>query len=396
MTDPLIPLFKVRMNTEAALPALTEVLESGHVAQGPVVDRFEMALERALGLVPRPGSAWMGGDVVTVNSGTSALHLAMVLAGVERGTGVIVSPMTCAATIAPIIHLGAIPIWADVDPMTGLLAPEAVDWAAKCAKVPIRAVVGVDWAGVPCDYAALRRVVPGRIPIIEDAAHAMLATRPTPGGPVQLGVRAAADNMFVCYSLQAIKHLTSGDGGILICPTPELTVRARQLRWFGLDRRSSADFRAAQDIDEAGYKYHLNDIAAAIGLANLPGLAGAVAAHRENARAITSALFELGCRDHPRVELVPFDEHGSYWVLTLLVDDRPAFEAHMKARGIATSQVHRRNDHQPAFARVAPKVALPGLDRFAARQIAIPCGWWLTATDRERIIDAVASYARAT
>ena len=105
----MIPLFKVRMS-EHALAAVSRVFSSGHIAQGPVVDQFEAALAKELGCSP--------GHVVTVNSGTSAIHLGLVLAGVGPGDTVAVSPMTCAASIVPILHLGAHPLWIDVDPET--------------------------------------------------------------------------------------------------------------------------------------------------------------------------------------------------------------------------------------------------------------------------------------
>lgn len=387
-----IPLFKVRMNPDAAIK-VAEVLMSGQIAQGWGVDFFETQLRSVLGLSRNP---------ITVNSGTSALHLAYHLAGVRRGSIVLVSPMTCAATITPILALGAIPIWADVDPLTGNIDPAAIprtlEWlrnrivyhAPGYPKPTPAALVAVDWAGVPADYRGIRRALGEHTtPIIEDAAHAMLAEREGKS----IAYYTELDNHYVCYSLQAIKHLTSGDGGILVCPNGDLLdARARRLRWFGLDRTSPVDFRAGQDIDEAGYKFHMNDISAAIGLANLVGLESCVAQHRYNARALRGSLFDLA----PYVETVPDNPGASYWVYTLLVDNRASFVEHMKAKGIACSEVHRRNDLHTAFRAVAPEQPpLPGLDAFSSRQISIPCGWWLTAGELDRIIDAVRTWGRA-
>jgi len=261
----VIPLFKVFM-TPAANGKVAEVLSSGHVAQGPRVDEFENRLTK---LLDTPF------DVLAVNSGTSALHLAYHLIGIELGSEVIVTPMTCAATITPLIQLGAMIVWADVQP-TGAIDPDSV---ASLITKRTRAVIAVDWGGTPCDYKRLRMLVPTHIPIVEDAAHAMLAGRQGRS----IASFAAQDNIYVCYSLQAIKHLTTGDGGLLVCPSSEATERARKLRWFGLDRKSLADFRCAQDISEAGYKFHMNDIAAAIGLANLEHLDHVVGAHQLHA-----------------------------------------------------------------------------------------------------------------
>ena len=401
----MIPLFKVLMATETHV-RVGEVLDSGMLAQGPQVEAFERALEEPL-RVPPDG-------VVTVNSGTSALHLAYHLAGIGRDDIVIATPMTCAATITPLIHLGAQIVWADVDPLTGNISPVSVgelvaEWGDR-----VKAVVAVDWAGRPADYVELRKVVPHAIPIIEDAAHAFMARRQgrdetwgIPEGPLtSIASYAEADNIFVCYSLQAIKHLTTGDGGILICPSAELTERARKLRWFGLDRRSKTDFRCAQEITEAGYKFHMNDIAAAIGLGNLPSARMAVEQHRNNAMRYHTALAtELGPEVlptafgalgmPPRLSIPAMDFGSSWWLYTVLVENRDDFTRSFIHARIATSQVHRRNDEHPGFPPSTPG-SLPGLDYFSARQVSIPVGWWLTATDLERVTDAVISWAKAT
>lgn len=376
-----IPIFKVLMSP-AADKAVAEVLKSGHIAQGPKVDEFEKQLKTALGL-------FNAQEVITVNSGTSALHLAMVLAGVGPGGFVACSPMTCSATVSPIIHLGALPLWIDVDPLTGCMDTKSL---AKALSVfEVKAVVAIDWAGVPCDYIGIERELKkarSTASIIQDAAHAMFA-RDQEGVPIGRRALHKGTSHFVCHSTQAIKHLTTGDGGVLIPPVAQAE-RARKLRWFGLDRRSSKDFRSEQEITEAGYKFHMNDIAAAIGISNLPAAQWAVERHRANAKEYWKAFCGLA----PKVKVAPYYEGASYWIYTILVDDRASFQAHMTKFGIDTSQVHRRNDTQPAFH--SPVLSeLPGLNQFSAEQISIPVGWWLSAEDKERIISAVRQWARA-
>ena len=190
----MIPLFKVHMPPQPDLiPALTSTLYSGHVTQGPKTAEFE---EKLAGL--------LGGHVLTVNSGTSAIQLALRLAGV-RGGRVITTPMTCAATVLPILAEGARPVWADVDPSTGNIDPEDAE-RKICGHT--QAILAVHWGGQPCDLDALARI--GReygLPVITDNAHALGAgwdSRPA---------ATAAD--FACFSLQAIKHLTTVDGGML-------------------------------------------------------------------------------------------------------------------------------------------------------------------------------------
>jgi dTDP-4-amino-4,6-dideoxygalactose transaminase len=361
-----------------ATAAVAEVLASGYVGQGPKVDAFEAELRRVLDAER---------DVLTLNSCTSALDLALTLCNVGPGDVVISTPMTCSATNSPVVTRGAQVAWADVDPVTGLIDPESVDRILHTLlPSDVGAVVAVDWAGRMCDYNRLREVcAPTGIPIIEDAAHAPLATY---NGRYQ--TRVGGD--YIAWSFQAIKHLTTGDGGALLCPDAATTERARLLRWYGLDRRSKADFRCEQDITEVGFKFHMSDIAAAIGLANLPHLGRLVHTHRGNARHYDLALAGL---PPERITLPPRDKGSSYWLYTVLVEDRPSFEAAMLDAGIATSQVHRRNDHHTAFKAAEHPASdeRPGLEHFAARQISLPVGWWLDQADLDHIVKAVREWA---
>lgn len=364
-----IPLFKVGLDPDAALAALEPVLRSGYIGQGSKVEEFEAALRVAL-QAPR--------DVLTVNSCTSAIDLALHLCGVGPGTSVVTTPMTCAATNVHIVNRGAVPIWADIDPITGLIDP--VDVARK-VRPDTRAIIAVDWAGRVCDYEEFPYGVP---PIIEDAAHAYLARRD--GYPIAQG---CAD--YIAWSFQAIKHLTSGDGGALLCPDDETTERARLLRWYGLDRRSKADFRADQDIDECGYKYHMNDISAAIGLSNMRDAEFAVMASRHCAGSLTFAL--EGC---PGITLPPPDPGMSWWLYTILCDDPRDLSQHLAKDGIISSGVHKRNDLHPAFIRAAGETKpgdLPGVDYFASHELAIPCGSWVSDEDVARIACSIRQWA---
>lgn len=354
----MIPLFKVAMSSEA--PArVAEVLESGYIGQGEQVERFESALQELLGTSAPP---------LTTNSCTSAIDLALHLIGAGPGDEVVTTPVTCTATNSPIVTRGARPVWADVDPWTGLIDP--ADVARKVTR-KTRAIVAVDWGGVTCDYGVLKGF---GLPVIQDAAHSLTA---------------GIGGNYVCWSFQAIKHLTTGDGGALWCP-PEQLERARLLRWYGLDRRSKADFRCEQNIQEAGYKYHMNDIAAAIGLANIGYAWQNIKLHRDNANHYHHWLADVPGITCPRRDT--YDNMSSWWLYTLLVEDRQGFIAHLADHGIAASPVHARNDTHRAFH--FPNGALPGVDHFTSRNVAIPVGWWLSADDRRRIIEAVRSWTR--
>lgn len=327
------------------------------IGQGPKVQEFERRFGALVGQeTPLP---------LTTNSCTSALDLALHLIGVSLGDEVITTPMTCTATNSPIVTRRAKIVWADVDPETGLIDP--VDVARKVTK-RTKAIMAVDWAGRSCDYHALRR---GYIPVIQDAAHNLMVDPDNHGD-------------YVAWSFQAIKHLTTVDGGALLVPQKHYE-RAKLLRWYGLDRESSADFRCAQNITEAGYKYHMNDVNATIGLSNLPHAEWVVSRHRENARWYSENL-------RGDVLLPPADDKGSWWLYTLRVPDQADFIAHMADRGVMAGQVHARNDTHKAFDYY--NGPLPGVDEFSGHQVAIPVGWWLSDADRERVAEAVASFSK--
>jgi len=194
---------------------------------------------------------------------------------------------------------------------------------------------------------------------------------------------------YTCYSFGPIKHLTCGGyGGALLTP-PEQTRRARLLRWHGLDRTSVADFRCAQDIVEAGYRGHLTDDLAAVGLANAERVEWVVARHRENA-----AWFDKALRGLPGVSLPPPDTGSAYWLYTLTADDRDGLQAHLAERGVASSPVHASNTRHTAFKRQSRGAdSVPNADWFDAHQLSIPVGWWLTHDEREQVAAAVISFA---
>ena len=361
-----IPLFKVYMSPEAP-ERVAEVLRSGYIGQGKIVEQFEEKLQTIFNCPVRP---------LTVNAGTSALTLALHLVGAGPGTEVVSTPMTCLATNTPIRASGAQVVWADVDPNTGLIDPEDV---SRVVGPRTKAIMAVDWCGTPCNYSALRKF---GIPIIEDAAHAILSRVYVDGHVGDLHVAAAAGD-YVCFSLQAIKHLTTGDGGLLVVPREQYQ-RAKLLRWYGFDRDCSESFRCAQNVKELGYKFHMNDINAAIGLANLEHTVEIVETHRQNAKFYDRNI------DNPLVKLIPFHPYSSYWIYTILVADIPSFTAYMQSCGVVVSPVHRRNDDYDALR--GSWRPLPGVDEFFRQQVAIPVGWWVTPEDREKITGAVNSW----
>lgn len=235
-----------------AIQLATETLKSGWLSEGKRVEEFEQALTVDLGIL----------NPVAMNSETSALHLALVLCGVGTGDEVIVPAQTFIATGAVILMQKATPVFADIDPETGNITADSI---AHKVNSKTKAIIVVHHGGYPCDMNDIHYVAAkAAIPVIEDAAHAL--------GAKYKGDVMGTLSRFACFSFQAIKHVTCGDGGVLCCQFKTDYERARLLRWFGIDRRNAKASILGErefDVKECGYKYHMNNLAAAVGLGNL-------------------------------------------------------------------------------------------------------------------------------
>lgn len=361
-----IPLFKVYLPPRAALmPRLEEILYSGQISEGAPVAEFE---RRFGGYIGCP-------DMLSFYSGTAALHGALVLAGVKPGDEVISTAMTAEPTNMAILHAGGKIVWADVDPANGNLAAAAV---AEKITSRTRAVMVVHYGGVPAPLKGIRAAAAAHgIPVIEDAAHAL--------GARYAGANVGTHSEFVIFSFQAIKHMTTVDGGMLACNVAAdreaLLARGRRFRWFGIDRNAP---RTEVDVAESGYKYHMNNVTATIGLVQLDHIATVIERHIDNGRYFNWALKGIS-----GLELCRWEEcaEPSYWFYTVLVEQRENFTRHLAAHGIASSQAHKRNDLHTVFA--ASRCELPGVDDFCRRMIHIPSGWWVDDERREFIADVI-------
>lgn len=386
-----IQLFKVFMAPTAA-EEVGKVLNSGYIGQGPKVEEFEERLAKYL----------QHDKVVTVNAGTSALHLALhllkkpvvrreifhgvaaadhVWPGLQDGDEVLATALTCTASNWPILANNLRIKWVDVDPTT--LNMDLDDLERKLSPTT-KVIMAVHWGGYPCDLDRLKRIqekcnsLYGFTPqIIEDGAHSF--------GSKYKNVSIGGHGNLTMYSLQAIKHVTAGDGGLLIAPDQELYDRARLLRWFGIDRDSNRkDFRCEADIMEWGYKFHMNDINAAIGIENLKHADTIINTHKDNARYYDENLKGVSGVTTLKRE-TGFD--SAFWIYSMLVDNRDGFFRWMKECNIIASQVHERNDkHSCVRGYISP---LPTLDKTINKVVSVPVGWWVDSEQREYIVDCI-------
>jgi dTDP-4-amino-4,6-dideoxygalactose transaminase len=359
-----IPLFKVFM-PESVMEPLRKTLMSGFIGQGPKVEEFEK------GLIERIGNP----RALSLNSATSALHLALRLAGIQRNDEVISTPLTCTATNWPILANGGKIVWADVDPATANIDPKSI---VSLITSKTKAIMVVHWGGYPCDMDEILNIAKRHgLAVVEDCAHAF--------GAEYKGKPLGNQGTFACFSFQAIKHMTTVDGGMLVCPNDKTYHRGKLLRWYGIDRSSpKVAFRCEDDIPEWGYKFHMNDVNATIGIEQLKYIGETLAKHRANA-----AYFRQKLAGVPGVTLMDEkpDRKSSYWIFTIKVDRRDDFMRRMQEKGIAVSRVHERNDKHSCVA--AFKRPLPQLEELLNSIICIPVGWWLSEEDRSYIVDTI-------
>ncbi|XGB41401.1 MAG: DegT/DnrJ/EryC1/StrS family aminotransferase [Nodosilinea sp. LVE1205-7] len=361
-----IPIFHTYIHPSAT-EKVQSVLESTFLSEGKLVQEFEDALSFQLGLV----------NPVAVNSGTSALHLALLLAGVGAGDEVICPAQTFVASALAILHAQATPVFADIQYETGNICPQSI--AARITP-KTKAIMAVHWGGYPCDMDAIQAIAQQhQLVVIEDAAHALGATYQNQA------IGAISD--FTCFSFQAIKHLTTGDGGAICCLRDELTQKAFTYRWFGIDRANSQPSITGErqyDITEAGYKYHLNNYAAALGLANLQNFQERLEKRRQMAQRYSEALRQVS-----GIRLFEYqaDRQSAYWLYGMHVERRDDFILALQDRGITASVVHQRIDRNSVFG--GKRSDLVNQAHFDETQVHIPIHDGLSEEDVEQIIEAI-------
>jgi dTDP-4-amino-4,6-dideoxygalactose transaminase len=357
-----IPLFKVFLPPEEILmPRLRNVLYSGQITEGAAVYDFEKKFASFVGLP----------NILSFYCGTAALHTALILAGVQPGDEVISTPMTAEPTNLAILHAGGKIVWADVDPQNGNIIADSI---TERITQKTRAIMVVHYGGIPASMKVIRNIADNNgITVIEDAAHALGARYDN--API------GANSEYTMFSLQAIKHMTTVDGGMLACKNPADLPKGRKVRWFGIDRQAP---RTEVDVKEVGYKYHMNNVNATIGLVQLNHINSVIEKHIDNGRYFDAALQGI-----TGIERCRWDEEAkpSYWFYTVLAENRDDLARYLTEHGIENSQCHKRNDWHSVFS--SSRCDLPGLDSFYSRMLHIPCGWWVTDEDRERLVSLI-------
>jgi len=382
----MLSLFKVFMS-EDVLEPINKVLMSGQLTQGPKVEEFETKLKE---YINNP-------YIVTLNSATAGLTLATRLLKNEDKTNdwpgfneeidVVLTPaLTCFATTAAILANNVNIKWLDVDLDTANICLQDLKNKLN-GKTKI--IYLVHWGGNPVDLDELDKICEehkeqyGFKPmVVEDCAHSF--------GAEYNGNKIGSNKNICVFSLQAIKHLTTGDGGFITLPNEELYERCKLLRWYGINRDKrnykGKDLRLENDIVEYGYKFHMNDINATLGTYNLPHMDGLLEKNRRNAK-----MLDEGLKDINDIQLLKPNPkcNSAYWLYTIRVlnGKKQEFMDKMKEANIMTSQVHNRNDINSCVKEF--EEILPNIDIIEKELVCIPVGWWLEEKDMEYIISNI-------
>ncbi len=356
-----IKLFRPRIREEA-IEAVAAVLRSGWIGLGPKTADFESAFAKHVGAP----------YCVGMNSCTSALHLALRMLDLPPGSEVITTPVTFVSTNHAILYENLKPVFADVQRTTGNLDPTSVE-SHLTAKTG--AIMAMHYGGYPCDldefYAIGRK---HNVAIIEDCAHAC--------GAKYNGQRIGSHDGVQAFSFHAVKNLPMGDGGALTVRTRDQYDRLRRLRWLGIDKdtyqRSEDVTRNTYDWDydvlEVGFKYHMNDVEAAIGLEQLKYL------DADNARrAQIASVYRTQLAAVPGVKLLDYahDRQSSFHLCCILAERRNALVDKLRENGVGVGVHYRRNDAYPMY----DSQELPNTEYFTSRVISLPLH--LDLTDEE-------------
>lgn len=349
--------------------AALSVLRSGQIASGQYVKKFEQEFGELIG---QP-------NVVSTIDMTSALFLALHLAGVRQGDEVLTTPFACLSTNSAIAQIGAQAIWVDSAP--GSVDMNVADMESKITE-RTKAVILYHVAGYPGPAREIAAICKERgIFLIEDCDNALFAERDSE--------KVGSHSDFSIYSFYPNRQINTTEGGALVCRNPELAKSARQLRRFGINpenfRSSTGEINPLSDIPEIGWSISLNNLCSALGCAQLASVNSRRAQTKINAQKLIKVLHPIEGLTlvHDAITTTP-----AYWVLMFFVEQRNKVLESLKQKGISASIVHQRNDVYSCFGG-QQNSKLPNIEFIQNHVIAVPCGWWLNEEQIQHIGSSV-------
>ncbi|MBN2325831.1 MAG: DegT/DnrJ/EryC1/StrS aminotransferase family protein [Candidatus Omnitrophica bacterium] len=371
----LIPVFRPSI-TEAEIEAVAQVMRSGWLGLGAVTEQFENELADYFNVK----------HVVALNSGTAALHLALLLLDLKPDDEVIVPTISFVSTAHVVRYCGARIVFADVDEETLCIH---VDDVRRKINAHTKAIIPVHYGGHPCDMDGLRDAVGGRsVTIIEDAAHAC--------GAAYKDQWIGGLSPLTCFSFHAVKNLTCGEGGAVLTNQAAWARKLREMRWMGISKDTYA--RSARDrvyawqywVNELGYKYHMHDISAAIGIEQLKRLEENNRKRRRIVEHYNEAFSAVSWIETPPER----EEARSAWhIYHIKVPERDRLIAHLKRRRIAPGVHYYPLHMHPYYADM--KAQCPIAEEIWKRVLSLPMYPDMTDEELNRVIDAVLAFGES-
>jgi dTDP-4-amino-4,6-dideoxygalactose transaminase len=365
-----VKLFSPNAYSKEWSTELEKTFKSGWLAQSGKVKEFEEKFCEEFGYK----------YAVALNSGTAALDMAYHLVGIGPGDKVLTPVLTCTATNIPLVHRKAHIVFCDIDDGLTIdyedvkkkISPDWYDYDYKTYKKrETKALVTVNLGGIGTDDRVFDIAEENDVPVIVDAAQA-------------LGITQERGD-YICYSFQAIKHFTTGDGGMIVLSNEEDYERAKRLRWFGIDRDRRAkmnfDFSPSNravcmDMDEPGFKTHMNDIQATMGIVGL--------SHNKE---ILDHRYEIGEVYIDKLK-IPVIAGGSWWLFCVMLEGRDEGKMDkIKASGVECDLVHLRNDIFTPFG--SKRLNLPNMNKIESQYLYIPIHSNMTVEDAEYVAEVI-------
>ncbi len=358
-----IPLFYPHIPKNAQ-KSVSKVLSTRWVGQGPLVDIFEKKFSNQFS---------DGMPVIAVGSGTDALHLAYLLCDIKKGDEIICPVFTCTATNIPLLYLDAKIKFADIDPDTLNISIKSVE---KLITKKTKAIVFVNYGGILNNLDKLNKIAKkNKLFLIQDAAQSLGATYRNKS------ITKYSD--FTIFSFQAIKHITSGDGGALVVKNKSLEKIGKRLRWFGIDRPKKQGGTWENDIKEVGYKYQLTDLGACLLLDSMKEYKF-IKSHRNS----IYKTYLKNIIQNKKIKCVQsLDKNAKevMWLFTIISPFKDILQKKLREKNIETNQVHFRNDRYSIFKKFSKNKNFKNMDNIQDKYLVLPLHTKMTINDAKRV-----------
>lgn len=362
-----IPIFYPHIPKNAK-KVVSNVFNGRWLGQGPLVDKFEKVFSNKF-CEKLP--------VVAVGSGTDALHLSYILAGIKKNDEVICPVFTCTATNIPLLYIGAKIKFADIDPANLNIS---VDHVEKLITKKTKAIIFVNYGGILCDLDRLNKLAKKhKIILIQDAAQSLGATHKNKS------IAKYAD--FTIFSFQAIKHITSGDGGALCLKDKKKYKKALRIRWFGIDRPKKQGGTWENDITEIGFKYQLTDIGASLLLESIKEF-NLIKKHRNS----IYNIYKKNIIQNHNLRCVLTNNKKSnevMWLFTIISKYKDIIQKKLRNKKIETNQVHFRNDRYSIFKKFCKNVKFPNMTRIQNEYLVLPMHTKMSISDAKTVANEI-------